>query len=151
MLNNISWLARNSPAFGSRNHRTKTTMVFYDTPLHNSNKDCFAPKSTNLNKQHGATALPIAQFTCCGEQYCKKTFGYFPSQRKVLLPVFNDYSLEASIPNPFQDLFHNFQIRILNDSVFLLMLHKVSEVKTQETRSLKRSRTSFRSCCIIFR
>lgn len=70
----------------------------------------------------------------------------FPSQSNVILPVFNDYLLDASILNPSQDLLlHNFQIKFLNDSVFPLMLFKAIGVKTQETRCLNRSENSFRT------
>lgn len=55
-----------------------------------------------------------------------------------------DHVLTASILSLSQDpLLHNGQIRFLNDSVFLLMLPKVSEVKTQETRPHDKSKDFF--------
>ena len=56
----------------------------------------------------------------------------------------SDYILTASTLNPSHDLFlHNTQIRFFNDSVFLLMLPKVSKVKTQKSRLHDKSKDFF--------
>lgn len=58
--------------------------------------------------------------------------------------MFNDHILTASILNPSLDLLlHNLQIRFLNDSVFLLMLSKIREVRSQETRLHDKSEDFF--------
>lgn len=46
MAGNINGLDRNRTEFGSRAHRTKTIMAFYDDrPLHNRYKGCFTLSS----------------------------------------------------------------------------------------------------------